>query len=313
MSVLRAVCFVVVAGMGTSAAQAGALSPDPAGVRPDRTVNVDGFGVERVESLAPGVPLRFSLYGTAGARVVVAVDGGVDALSLRETRPGMYEGEYVIGPQDRIDARSRVTATVERDGVVARAPLAEPLILERGTVPWAAVLGTRPETTAQAAPRPVGPVSPSAPPVAWPAAALPPVVASLPPVVASLPSAVAATPAPSAAACTDCATVESIVPLPPMPHDVLGGLAGAVVGAAAANAGSEGHARRALRVVGAITGYIVGGELARRLTRPSGYHVVLRLPDGDTLRRRYDAEPAFRVGDTVSVSATATSSRPGSL
>jgi hypothetical protein len=111
VSVLRAVCFVVVAGAGT-ALHAAPVPPSSSAAGPGATVDVDRFGVERVESLAPGVPLRFSLYGSSGARVLVAVDGAADALPLHETRPGMYEGEYVIGPRDRIDARSHATATV---------------------------------------------------------------------------------------------------------------------------------------------------------------------------------------------------------
>ena len=310
MSVLRAVCFVVFAGTGT-ALHVAPVPPTSSSARPGATVDVDRFGVERVESLAPGVPLRFSLYGSSGARVLVAVDGAAAALPLHETRPGMYEGEYVIGPRDRIDARSHATATVERDGVVARAPLAEPLLLERGSVPWAGVLDTATPATFSGAPHPADPVLLSPPPAAWPSSALPPRAVGP---AATLPSPAADTSAPSSAtACADCATVRSIVPLPPMPHDVLGGLAGAVAGAAAANAASDDHARRVLRVVGAAAGYIVGGELARRLTRQAGYDVVLRLQDGSTLRRRYDAAPAFRVGDTVSLSATSTATRPGSL
>ena len=298
VSILHAVCFVVLAGVEASLHAAPVPSSFSAG--PDATVDIDRFGVERVESLAPGVPLRFSLYGSPGARVLVAVDGAADALPLREIRPGMYEGEYVIGPSDRVDARSHVTATVEREEL-SRAYHSP----SRCCSSAAACRGPRSWTRAR--PRRLGRAASARPGAAR---ASPPPSSSPP----TLPPPVAETPALSSiTACADCATVQSIAPLPPMPHDVLAGLAGAVAGAAAANAASEGHARRVLRVVGAAAGYIVGGELARRLTRPAGYDVVLRLPDGSTLRRRYESAPLFRVGDTVSLSATSTATRPGSL
>ena len=221
--------------------------------------SVEGFDLERVESLAVGVPLNFSVFGSPGAAATLSIEGGRRQIDLPETRPGIYEGTYVLDGRDSIRADSRVVATLQRDGQIARSTLAEPLLLEHLAPPWAGI------ATAQALP----------------------------------------VPPPPKPLCTDCAVVESMRSVKAPPR---GGWAGAVTGAiAGAIIATESAAPRDrpwTRWLGALGGGLVGREIERQATRRERFEVVLRLPDGSALTRSYDSAPAFKTGDTVSVSGS---------
>jgi outer membrane lipoprotein SlyB len=92
-------------------------------------VRVDGFDVEQVGDLAAGTSLNFSLYGTPGARATLGIEGARKRLPLHEVQAGVYEGSYVIAPDDRITSDSRVTAHVWKHDEVITAVLDEPLLL----------------------------------------------------------------------------------------------------------------------------------------------------------------------------------------
>lgn len=90
-------------------------------------LRVTGFDVEQVDRLEPGAELNFTVWGTAGAVVLLQIDGARRGVRLDETTPGRYQGSYTIGRSDRIGPESRVHANLRRDNRVATALLGEAL------------------------------------------------------------------------------------------------------------------------------------------------------------------------------------------
>jgi outer membrane lipoprotein SlyB len=124
-----------------------------------------------------------------------------------------------------------------------------------------------------------------------------------------VPRVAAAPVAPPRVACGDCALVESIRVEPAPPRaGVLGAISGAIAGAIVGDQLAEAHRRHVMQALGALTGALLGRELELRQAPAPGYLVVLRLPDGSALERRYQQPPPFRAGDTVSLSADGTRS-----
>lgn len=90
-------------------------------------LRVTGFDVDQVDRVEPGTELNFTVWGTAGAAVLLQIDGGRRTVRLDETTPGRYQGSYIIGRSDRIGPESRVHANLRRDNRVATALLGEAL------------------------------------------------------------------------------------------------------------------------------------------------------------------------------------------
>ncbi len=255
---------------------------------------VDSLDVEQVAELAVGVPLNFTVFGTPRALAALRIDGGRHVLALRETEPGVYEGTYVIDSGDAIRPDSRVIATLQRGGAVAESILDEPLMLEKGTLPWSVAV---PAPTATQTPTQTAAATPAPMPV--PIAVAPP--REVPPAALA-----AAPPAPLPEACSDCAVVESVRAVEAAPSGgVIGAIAGAVAGAILGKEAGQAHTQRVLSVLGAIGGAIAGREIERHATRNVHYDVVLRLPDGSALLRRYEQAPPFAAGDTLRIGAHA--------
>lgn len=93
---------------------------------------IDGFNVDEVRRLAPGVELNFSLYGTPGGTATLRIDGARRNVALNEVDTGLYEGSYTIGSRDRIVASSPVTANLRLGNQVASAVLSESLLRDVG-------------------------------------------------------------------------------------------------------------------------------------------------------------------------------------
>lgn len=91
------------------------------------TLRVTGFDVEQVDRLEPGAELNFTVWGTAGASVLLQIDGGKRTMRLEETSPGRYQGIYIVSRSDRIGPESRVHANLRSGNRVATAVLGEPL------------------------------------------------------------------------------------------------------------------------------------------------------------------------------------------
>ena len=304
MSFLRLLTLVAWLSGGVGIATAATVPPLAATRALSGAAVVDSFDLEQVSELALGVALNFSVYGSPHAAVTLYIEGAAQLVDLVETRPGIYEGGYVIAAPDRLRADSRVIATLQLDGEVARSTLGEPLLLERGAVPWAidpVQASASPQPPSAVAPRDDAPIrSPRAgEPV--PFAAPAPRVAPVPPVAA--PPRVAQ--APARPACGDCAVVETIRVEPATERrGIVGAIAGGIAGAILGEKLAEAHRRHVMQALGAVTGALLGREIEMRQTSAPAYTVVLRLPDGSALERRYDQPPPFRVGDRVSLSGS---------
>ncbi|MHB9102667.1 MAG: glycine zipper 2TM domain-containing protein, partial [Sulfuricella sp.] len=88
---------------------------------------IEGFNVDEVRRLAPGVELDFTIYGTPGGLATLRIAGATRNLILAEVDAGQYEGTYTISERDKIAARSPVTANLRVGNQVASAVLNESL------------------------------------------------------------------------------------------------------------------------------------------------------------------------------------------
>lgn len=89
---------------------------------------INGFNVEEVGRLAPGVELHFDLYGSPGGTATLRIDGATRNAHMTEVEPGQYSGTYTIGAHDRIRPESGVTANLRLGNQVATNVLAESLV-----------------------------------------------------------------------------------------------------------------------------------------------------------------------------------------
>jgi outer membrane lipoprotein SlyB len=113
-----------------------ALLPGQAVAQQEHTVRhtprIEGFNVDEVRRLAPGVELSFGLYGTPGGVATMRIDGATRNLTLIEIEAGSYEGSYTINSRDKITARSPVTANLRIGNEVASTVLNESLLVGVG-------------------------------------------------------------------------------------------------------------------------------------------------------------------------------------
>ncbi|MCU6433855.1 glycine zipper 2TM domain-containing protein [Undibacterium sp. Jales W-56] len=91
------------------------------------TPRIEGFNVDEVPRIAPGVELNFSIYGTPGGMATLRIAGATHNLNLIEVEAGQYEGTYTINSRDKIAARSAVTANLRVGNQVTSAVLNESL------------------------------------------------------------------------------------------------------------------------------------------------------------------------------------------
>jgi outer membrane lipoprotein SlyB len=92
-----------------------------------RAPRIEGFNVDEVSRIAPGVELNFTLYGTPGGSATMRIGGASRNLTLAEVEAGRYEGSYTISNRDKIVARSPVTANLRIGNQVVSAVLSESL------------------------------------------------------------------------------------------------------------------------------------------------------------------------------------------
>ncbi|WP_081933811.1 glycine zipper 2TM domain-containing protein [Massilia sp. 9096] len=90
--------------------------------------HITGFNVDEVRALGPGTELNFELYGTPGGYASLRIDGATRNLNLTETSPGTYQGTYTVGPHDRLDPGSRVTANLRLNNMTDTKLLAESIV-----------------------------------------------------------------------------------------------------------------------------------------------------------------------------------------
>jgi outer membrane lipoprotein SlyB len=88
---------------------------------------IEGFNVDEVKQLKPGVELNFELDGTPGAQATLHIAGAVRNLVLTEAEPGHYLGTYTISSRDKLAAGSAVTANLRLNNQVTSVFLNESL------------------------------------------------------------------------------------------------------------------------------------------------------------------------------------------
>ncbi|HEU4775540.1 MAG TPA: glycine zipper 2TM domain-containing protein [Telluria sp.] len=99
--------------------------PGPASDMP----RIERFEVVGDDQLTPGNDLNFTVYGTPGAKVDMAIEGTRGVFFLDEVKPGQYAGDYTIRRKDRIASNSVVTANMRIGNRVATAKLNKPLLV----------------------------------------------------------------------------------------------------------------------------------------------------------------------------------------
>ena len=95
---------------------------------------IERFDVRGDDSLTAGSELNFTVYGTPGAKVDMAIEGARGVFFLPEVKPGEYSGEYTIRRADRIVPNSVVTANLRSGNQVVTTKLNKPLLIP-GTAP----------------------------------------------------------------------------------------------------------------------------------------------------------------------------------
>lgn len=74
---------------------------------------IDRFVLRPAGRLHAGQEVRFRLHGAPGAQAWVDVPGVINGVDLVESRPGVYEGTYVIRRRDNLDAFASSVATLQ--------------------------------------------------------------------------------------------------------------------------------------------------------------------------------------------------------
>ena len=89
---------------------------------------IDRFDVEPVADLSGGNDLQFTLFGTPGGKVDLAIKGAKVKIVLPEVNSGEYANTYTIKNRDRITPNSVVTANLRVGDRVTSVTLGKPLL-----------------------------------------------------------------------------------------------------------------------------------------------------------------------------------------
>lgn len=77
---------------------------------------IERFVLRHADALEPGLEVRFRLVGAPGGQAWFAIPGMQRALAMQETRPGIYEADYLIRRRDNPDALARAVGTLQTGG-----------------------------------------------------------------------------------------------------------------------------------------------------------------------------------------------------
>lgn len=94
---------------------------------------IDNFYVEQVESLDPDTDLVFILEGTPGGTAKLRISGIARTIPMQEVESGVYEGSYTIKRTDKLKANVRVSATLEKRGLLTTQRLGQSLTTDSRT------------------------------------------------------------------------------------------------------------------------------------------------------------------------------------
>lgn len=78
-------------------------------------IAIERFNMRSEGDPAPGRELHFRLTGPAGATASLDIPGVASNIALRESRPGVYTGTYVVRQRDDLGAFRRAVATLRKD------------------------------------------------------------------------------------------------------------------------------------------------------------------------------------------------------
>jgi hypothetical protein len=98
------VSYTFPAGMATQPTAEPAASTDK--------LKIDRFTIVPLKKIEPGAELRFSLTGMRGGVADIEITGIMNHISMREVRPGVYEGAYTIRRQDNLTSSRALVATL---------------------------------------------------------------------------------------------------------------------------------------------------------------------------------------------------------
>jgi hypothetical protein len=73
---------------------------------------IEAFEVGTVRRLVPGAVLHFSVFGLPEGQAIIRIGGAQRPLHLQEADAGHYEGDYILGSEDRITPTSQVTVAL---------------------------------------------------------------------------------------------------------------------------------------------------------------------------------------------------------
>lgn len=102
-----AVNYSFPAGMGNPPVAAPLAAPVP----PVAVLKIERFSVAPIDKIEPGAELKFSLNGPPGGSAEVEIPG-VNRVSMREVRPGAYEGAYTLRRMDNLLPSRPIVATL---------------------------------------------------------------------------------------------------------------------------------------------------------------------------------------------------------
>ncbi|OIN91058.1 MAG: hypothetical protein AUJ20_12550 [Comamonadaceae bacterium CG1_02_60_18] len=104
-------------------------------VAPGPNLRIDHFNVDPVADLKGGSELYFSVFGTPGGQVDLAIAGARGKVLLPEVKAGEYAGTYTIKNRDRLVRNSVVTANLRLGERVTSATLGKPLQSDNAPAP----------------------------------------------------------------------------------------------------------------------------------------------------------------------------------
>lgn len=77
-------------------------------------IAIERFNMRSEGDPSPGRELHFRLTGPAGAKASIDIPGVARDIALRESKPGVYTGTYVVRQRDDLDAFRRAVATLRK-------------------------------------------------------------------------------------------------------------------------------------------------------------------------------------------------------
>jgi hypothetical protein len=125
---VRNVSKVVTQALASSAPPVAVQPPAPATA--NAALAIERFSVNPVARIEPGAELRFTLFGTPGARASFTIDGVVRDVAMPEVRAGRYEAAYTIRRNDNFPPSLNIVASLQANGQVMRAQLNQALLVD---------------------------------------------------------------------------------------------------------------------------------------------------------------------------------------